>query len=172
MKLRYCPECGQHTLRLDEARKFTCSACGFVYFHNVAAATVAMIRCKDELLFAVRAHEPYEGMLDLPGGFQEIGESFEEGLIRELNEELGLAILPHQLRYLFSYPNRYPYKGTVYYSCDAYFEIVYEEKPAIVAGDDVRSVRWVALDQIDFETIAFENMKKAIQTLCNATRDT
>lgn len=126
-----------------------------------------MIHCQGELLLAERAFDPGQGKLDLPGGFQEFGETLEEGLRRELYEELGLKIPEEKMRYLFSYSNRYPYKGIIYYSCDAYFEIEYDTKPKITVDDDVASVQWVPIDAIELNTIAFENMKRALSQRFN-----
>lgn len=161
--MEYCPICGENTFTLHHERYFKCEACDFTYYHNVAAATVAFIRCKNELLFAIRAYEPFKGMLDLPGGFQEIGETYEEGLQREMKEELGIEIPLEQMHYCFSIPSKYPMPVVDYYSCDAYFEIVYDEKPEITPADDVASVEWIKIDEIDFTRIGFKSMHKAIQ---------
>lgn len=47
---------------------------------------------KDEkLILSIRGVEPYKGLQDTIGGFVDIGESLEEGLYRELQEETGLT---------------------------------------------------------------------------------
>ena len=48
--LKYCPKCGQETLIFDGEKKFSCSQCDFVMYHNCAAAVAVLIRCEDELL--------------------------------------------------------------------------------------------------------------------------
>lgn len=40
---------------------------------------------------------PYNGKLDLPGGTIEWGETPEEALIRELNEEVGIEVINYEL---------------------------------------------------------------------------
>ena len=56
-----------------------CENCGFEYFMNPSAANVAFIvNENDELLVERRKNEPAKGMLDLPGGFTDIGETAEE----------------------------------------------------------------------------------------------
>ena len=157
----YCPKCGTDSFTGRGDKSYLCKECNFVYYHNAAAATVAIIRCSREILMSVRGCEPYKGMLDLPGGFQEYGESFEEGITRELEEEIGIVI--ESPEYIFSLPNIYPYKGVVYHSSDAYFEVLFDEKPVVEAGDDVSGLKWVDIDEIDYSQIAFDSMKKALR---------
>ncbi len=159
----FCPKCGNQTLVLYPPRCYQCEACAFVYYQNAAAASVAMIHSQGELLVTQRAFEPAKGMLDLPGGFQEFGESLEEGLRRELQEELYLDIAIEQMRYLFSYPNRYPYKEVIYHSCDAYFEIILENKTHTIPADDVEKVMWIPFEKLALEEFGFENIQRAIK---------
>jgi ADP-ribose pyrophosphatase YjhB (NUDIX family) len=55
------------------------------------AASVAIVR-RDDLLLIQRNRAPSEGFWTLPGGRLEPGESAEQCAIREINEELGLAV--------------------------------------------------------------------------------
>src|SRR6476469_4554445 len=55
------------------------------------AASVAIVR-RDDLLLIQRNRAPSEGLWTLPGGRLEAGESAEQCAIRELKEELGLAV--------------------------------------------------------------------------------
>ena len=48
----------------------------------------------DRVLVAQRAGGPYDGCLEFPGGKVEPGESDLSALVRELDEELGVAIVP------------------------------------------------------------------------------
>lgn len=162
MQTRYCPECGAHTfIAQADNKSFCCTACGFTYFHNIAAATSVFVRYKNEIILCERAFEPAKGAYDLPGGFQEAGESFEEGAMREVREELALQ-LP-SVRYLFSLPNTYLYKGVSYYTSDCYFETVLPNRPPITTNDDVAGFKWVSLEQINTHEIAFENLRLAIE---------
>lgn len=162
MQTHYCPQCGSHSfLAQADNKSFQCTACGFTYFHNIAAATSVFIRCNNEIILCKRAFEPFKGKFDLPGGFQEAGESFEEGAMREVHEELGITL--KNMRYLFSLPNTYRYKEVTYYTSDCYFEAVLSHKPAVCVNDDVADFKWVSLDAIDLKYIAFENLRQAIK---------
>ena len=106
-KFEYCPRCGSHHFVENGARSRKCENCGFEYFMNPSAANVAIIRnSKGEILITLRKQEPAKGTLDLPGGFTEIGETSEEGVVREVMEETQLRI--KNLRYFKSQPWPYP----------------------------------------------------------------
>jgi NADH pyrophosphatase NudC (nudix superfamily) len=159
----YCPTCRSANIEFIQQKQFQCRDCGFNYFHNVATAVGAVIRCADQLLFAVRARQPGKGMLDLPGGFTDPGESLEQALRREIQEELGLEI--DTAHYLFSFANTYPYHNVVYRSADAIFEVPFREKPSIKPADDVAEVRWIELQAVDLDAIAFESVRNTIRAL-------
>lgn len=89
----YCPECGSPHFEVNNEKSKKCTDCGFVYYFNPSAATVALIlNEKNELLVCRRAKEPAKGTLDLPGGFIDMNETGEEGVAREVLEETGLKV--------------------------------------------------------------------------------
>lgn len=102
-------------------------------------------------------------MWDLPGGFVDPDESLEEAVVRELQEELGIQI--SGAKYISSYSNTYLYKEVEYKTCDAFFVVKLEQKPEIIAQDDVATVAWLKLSELDIERFAFESAKKAVLTL-------
>lgn len=52
----------------------------------------AIIQTSDQIALIEKSRGPYTGMLDLPGGSIEFGESPEETVIREVKEETGLNV--------------------------------------------------------------------------------
>lgn len=51
----------------------------------------------DKIVLIKKVGGPYNGKLDLPGGTIEWGETPEEALIRELNEEVGIEVINYEL---------------------------------------------------------------------------
>lgn len=51
----------------------------------------------DSIVLVKKVGGPYNGKLDLPGGTIEWGETPEQALIRELNEETGIQAIDYQL---------------------------------------------------------------------------
>lgn len=66
-----------------------------------------------EIVLIRRGKEPYKGMLALPGGRVEIGETVEQAAIREAIEETGLEIKLSSLHGVYSDPDRDPRRHTV-----------------------------------------------------------
>ncbi|NVN92816.1 MAG: NUDIX domain-containing protein [Desulfuromonadales bacterium] len=156
-----CPRCGSERLSWPSQKNFQCSECGFVLYLNIAAAVAVIMACQGKLLFGVRKRDPGRGMLDLPGGFVDAGESAEEAARREIREELGVDI--PEMRYLFSFPNTYPYRGMVYDTLDLIFLVEWNEPPAVKAADDLDDVIWVERDSVEFEKIAFDSIRQAVR---------
>jgi len=116
---KYCPNCTSDIIMVHDTNAVRCGACGYTYFHNAAAAVAGLVETDKGLLFIRRASEPGLGLLDLPGGFVDHGESLEQALIRELREEIGVGVI--DLRYLASFPNIYVYKDVTYHTTDVFF---------------------------------------------------
>jgi len=66
-----------------------------------------------KLVAVLRRNPPFEGMPALPGGFLELGETAEEGVIREVREETGLETRVARLVGVYSDPSRDPRGHTV-----------------------------------------------------------
>ena len=73
-----------------------CSACGFHFWQGskpaVGVVLLRVIAGKQQVLLTRRGIEPYKGQWDLPGGFLGNGERPEDGVRRELREELDVAV--------------------------------------------------------------------------------
>ncbi|WP_299014021.1 NUDIX domain-containing protein [uncultured Photobacterium sp.] len=156
----YCPSCSQPTFVASSEKSYQCSECAFTYFHNTATAVLAIIRCQDEVLVAVRGREPGKGMWDFPGGFVDHDETLEQALVRELEEEL--MFKAENAKYFGSYPNTYLYKNVEYKTCDTFFAIELDHKPELTAGDDVAAIQWVKMTDLPADKFAFASARKAI----------
>ena len=132
----YCPECGSSHFEVNNEKSKRCADCGFVYYFNPSAATVALIlNEKNELLVCRRAKEPAKGTLDLPGGFIDMNETGEEGVAREVLEETGLKV--KKAVYQFTLPNIYIYSGFPVHTLDIFFLCTVEDMSHFSAMDDV-----------------------------------
>ena len=161
---KFCPSCASTDFTFPENRRFLCNACGFTYYHNIAAAVAIVFTFEDKILFAVRNIDPDKGKLDLPGGFIDPNETAETAACREIEEELGIAIQPQDLRYITTSPNNYLYKNVPYRTLDIFYECALpSEVIKIKAEDEIQELIWVQRSQIDLSKIGFISIRNVIE---------
>src|SRR5262245_34601302 len=99
-----------------------------------------------------------EGRWEFPGGKVEPGESPEEGLVRELEEEIGVTVRPRGiLEVVF---HRYPEKSVLllFYRCE-----LIEGEPRAVECDEVRWVPVAELPSLDWAPADVPFIRKLAQ---------
>lgn len=165
---RFCPRCAESKPDIRADREMICSRCGFRFFFNVAAAAGAFIFIDSSLLLCVRAKDPGRGLLDVPGGFLEFDESIEQGLEREIREELGVEV--QGLMYLTSAANRYRFQGVEYRTSDAFFTATITTDVDIKPQDDVSDFRLYDPFLVDPAEFAFESTRQGFQVLLERLR--
>ena len=157
---RYCPKCGSGDMQFN-GKKLFCRACGFTYFFNTATAVCALIQdTQGRLLVVTRAQNPGQGTLDLPGGFVDPGETTEQALHREIQEELGVNITHCQ--YFASAPNTYPYRGVKYPTCDNAFQCQIDHPECIQATDDISDAQFIAPNDIIVKDFGMRSIQKIV----------
>jgi 8-oxo-dGTP diphosphatase len=116
------------------------------------------------VLLVQRAVDPGRGKWDIPGGFLEPDELPQEGAIRELREETGLAITPTDL--LGFYMDDYPYgpPGSQEKVLIVYFlaTATGDAHPA----DDASAIGWFVPDDLPGPAdLAFPHLARALDDL-------
>ena len=158
---KFCPKCGKPDLSPDTDKSVKCGNCGFRYFINMNAAVAAIIRNeRKEVLFTIRKHEPAAGLLDLPGGFVDPGETAEEAVKREILEELNLEI--SKIDFLATFTNKYIYAGIEYQTLDLAFNCSVESFLQLQVADDVSGYVFCDPAKVNHEEIGLESIKKIV----------
>lgn len=119
----------------------------YIYdYPRPAVTTDCILFSKDDngelsVLLIERGGEPYKGCWAFPGGFLEMDETVEEGVVRELREETGLALSPDdsRLRQLgcYSKVDRDPRGRVITIAFNAVVD-----KAEVKGSDDARDARW------------------------------
>lgn len=88
----HCERCGTPSPGVDGVP--TCPTHGrrWVFVRNAPCAATVIRDEAGRFLLGRRARQPYAGMWETPGGFVELGEHPEDAAVREVHEELGLAL--------------------------------------------------------------------------------
>lgn len=148
----FCPKC-KSDLKSRNNKLVKCTECDFHLYLN-PAPTVALLTKNEnnEILIVRRKIDPGKGMLDLPGGFVEIGETFEECLIREMREELNVGL--SNIRYLTSTVDDYLFHNINYHTiCNNFSADLdnYNVKP----HDDIDEIVFYKYEDIPWDKFAF-----------------
>lgn len=114
-----------------------------------------------KVLVTVRAREPHEGQIDVPGGFLHPGEDPVEGLEREVQEELGIDIETAITDCIQIVPHRYGSDGDWLLSMGFVAHLTGEVE--LQPADDVAEARWVTLDELDDLDFAWEHDRELVR---------
>lgn len=160
-EVQYCWSCGAPAARrvLEGRERKVCASCHTVLYENPVPTTAALVlNSERELLLVRRAIQPSVGEWCLPGGFMELGETPEQGVLRELKEETNLEGTVNALIGLS--PSLHGYWGDVVVI--GYHVQVNGGAPA--PGDDAREVRYFPLD--DTPSLAFRTHRELLAAFC------
>jgi hydroxymethylpyrimidine/phosphomethylpyrimidine kinase len=136
----FCSRCGAALRKAGEGHP-VCPDCGMVAWRNPLPAVSVVARRGGRILLVRRAVAPARGMLCLPGGFMELGETVFECGRRELAEETSLSA--ERMRLAGSEVDDTAYGGVVLTVLEAE-GLTGTPQP----GDDASEVVWAGLDDV------------------------
>ena len=160
---KFCPVCGKEALKTVAKNKISCTNCGHEIYINPSIGGAALIfDDKGRLLVVKRSKEPAKGAWDLPGGFVEVRETVEEGIIREVREELNIEVEPKE--YLFSIPNQYVYKNLERYPLDFFFKCSIKDMSQLKVDESENSAyTFLAPSEIRYQDFGLSSIQQAIK---------
>ncbi len=109
---RFCPSCGAGTVMAAAGWRRECNACGLHHFPRTDPVVIMMAVDGDRCLLGRQPRFP-PGMYSCLAGFLEPGETIEDAVRRELNEEAGIAT--GAVAYLGSQP--WPFPTSIMIGC-------------------------------------------------------
>lgn len=101
----FCGRCGASTLRHPSERARRCPSCEAVAHPRISPAVIVAVVRDGKLLLARNARNRL-GFRSVLAGFLEVGETLEQCVAREVQEEVGLAV--RNVRYFASQPWPFP----------------------------------------------------------------
>lgn len=156
--IKYCAYCGHDNLDFDAAESaFKCRICSRRSFLNSKPSVCAVI-VRDSRVLLVRSTNSTGGAWDLPGGFLLFGETPEDGLKRELREELNGDIEVGELlgALVDVYGRPFEYSLNLFYMTALTTE-------NLQAGSDTSAFDWFDLSSLPL--LQFESTKNMLANL-------
>jgi NAD+ diphosphatase len=158
---RYCPCCATALVFTGSGPEYhgSCPSCGFLKYDNPLPTTIGLIRRDSRLLLLRRAQPPAVGAWDTVGGFLTGGETAEENLVREAQEEIGCRVV--DLRPIGTYSSVYGDTGLP--TVGVAFTCRIPDDAVITLSAENSEHRWFAPDEIP--DLAFADVQAAVRDL-------
>ena len=112
---QHCGCCGSPTSVQEQERCRKCPCCGHLAFPKIAPVIMALITKGDKILLARGPNFP-DNFFSVIAGFVEPGETLEQCVIREVQEEIGIQV--KNLRYFGSQPWPFSQSLMVGFTCE------------------------------------------------------
>lgn len=108
----------------------------------------SVVTCKGHVLMVVRGKMPGKGLMALPGGFLEKGETLQAAAIREACEETGINLSINHLvnSHYFDAPDRSSRGRIITHAF--HFDLPHSSLPKVVGADDAAEACWVKISDI------------------------
>jgi NAD+ diphosphatase len=130
-EMKFCPSCASplRPRTIDGRERLACSteSCGYVFYDNPAPVVAALVEHGETVLLVRNKGWP-EKWYGLVTGFLEKAESPEDGVLREVREELGLR--GEVISFIGAYPFREMNQIILAYHVRAYGEIAMSDELA------------------------------------------
>ena len=160
---QYCGRCGTRTEPKKEERVRVCPACKLTAYPRVAPAIMALVTRGKELLLARSPHFP-SGMYSALAGFVEPGESLEQCLAREVQEEVGVRV--DNIRYFASQPWPFPHSLMIAFVCD------WRSGEIAPQAGEIEEAKWFHVLQLPKLPSKISIARRLIDSVCQALDET
>lgn len=112
---RYCGVCATASTRDPNERARRCPACGHTAYPRISPAMMCLVKRGNEILLARNINFP-AGRYSALAGFLEAGESIEDAVHREVEEEVGIRVA--NLRYFSSQSWPFPHSLMIAFTAE------------------------------------------------------
>lgn len=145
---QFCGRCGTHTDADGSLRMLRCPHCGNMIFPRITPAIMVAVTHEDKILVTRYKGRTYKGYAMI-AGFNEIGETAEETVRREVFEEVGLHV--SKVKYYKSQP--WGIDGNLMLG---YFAKLDGSGEIDLDRQELAQAAWLRRDELDDQTIRYQ----------------
>ncbi len=145
----------------DDRERLVCDQCGHIAYENPKIVVGSVAIHEGRVLLCRRAIEPRRGFWTLPAGYLELGESPEEGTLREAREEACVTLEIDQLLAVYSITRI------------SQVQLIYRARlasPKFAPGPESQEVELFDFDALPVNELAFPSVQWALDDY-QASRD-
>lgn len=142
----------------DTQERLVCAGCGHVVYENPKIVVGAVVDHAGAVLLCRRAIPPRQGFWTLPAGYLELGETLQEGALRETWEEARARITLDGILGVFSI-SRIEQVHVIFrarFAADT-------QPPLFAAGDESQEVSLFTWQHVPWDQIAFPSTRWALE---------
>ena len=156
--IKHCKACGgeaPYSIPADDNReRAICKVCGTIHYENPLNVVGTVPVWNDKVLLCRRNIEPRYGLWTLPAGFMELGETTEQGALRETVEEAGAKI---ELEGLFTVLNVVRVGQLHLYYRARLLDTTFDPGPETIEARLFRE------DEIAWDELAFRTVRRTLE---------
>jgi ADP-ribose pyrophosphatase YjhB (NUDIX family) len=149
------PEFIRKTPEGDENERDVCARCGYVAYENPKIVVGSVVSSGGLILLCRRAIEPRLGFWTLPAGYMELGETLEQGAMREAREEAEASIVIDGVLALYSIAR--------INQVMVIFRAGFDGAPRFAAGRESLEVGLFAWEDVPWNDLAFPSVRWALE---------
>jgi len=138
----------------DDRERLVCGDCGFVLYENPKIIVGAVCTWENRYLLVRRAIAPRIGYWTMPVGYMELGETTEQGALREVWEEARARAEIDGLLSVYSIPEI------------SQVHMIYRARmlsPDCAAGPESQEVGLFTWDEIPWDHLAYPNVRWSLE---------
>lgn len=154
---RFCGRCGQPTIELSKERAKVCTRCGLMNYPRLSPSIIVSV-VKDEHILLARSERFPEGMYSVLAGFVEPGETLEDCIQREVEEEVGVEV--HNIHYFGSQNWPFPHSLMIGFTAE------YLSGEIRIDNDEIVDAQWFTAHELPKIPGHYSIARKIIDHFC------
>ena len=150
---KYCGRCGTLAQSVDGERAKKCPKCGLVNYPRICPAIIVAVVRDGKLLLAHNT-QAAKDLYSVVAGFVEVGETFEDCVVREVFEETGITV--KNIKYFGNQPWPFPNSLMIGFTAE------YESGEIKVDGNEIGDANWYSSTEMPLTPDSISIAKRLI----------